>query len=58
MDKIVVGEKLNTLRDRIDRIDQWAPKRYEDFESNRDAEDIVVHNFCQATQVHKDCVSH
>ena len=58
MDGVIVGEKLDSLRDRIERIEQWIPDRHEDLENNRDAEDIVVHNFCHAVQICVDIAMH
>ncbi len=58
MDKIIIVEKLAALADRIERVEALVPVRYEDFENDRDVNELVELNFCKAVQYCVDIAMH
>jgi len=58
MDKQLIGEKLESLRKCIKRIEQKCPDKLEIIENDLDIQDIVSVNLTRAIQVCVDIAAH
>jgi uncharacterized protein YutE (UPF0331/DUF86 family) len=58
MDKIVIGQKLESLRRCVQRIEQKHPASYAQLASNPDQQDTIVLNLTRAVQLCVDIAAY
>ena len=58
MDKLLIAQKLESLRRCIERVDSKCPPSADALANNIDAQDIVVLNLSRAVQMCVDIASH